>query len=74
MGGQIVQTIKEKGDGRGLEEGRQVVGGQETGERETPHLEVGGEMGEVEVEATLMRGLPGVIQMKEDLSEEDGEM
>lgn len=74
MGGQMVQKIKEQAGGKEVEEGRQVVGGEETGDREILHLEVGGEMGEVEVGATLMRDLPGVHRMKEGLSEEDGEM
>lgn len=73
VGGQMVQKVKEQGDGRGLEEERQVVG-EETGDRKNLHLEVGGEMGEVEVEATPMKALPGVIWMKGDLSEEDGEV
>lgn len=67
--GLMVQMIKGQGDGRGLEEGRQEVGA-ETGGRGTLYLE----MGEAEVEATLMRrDLPGVIWMKGDLSEEGGE-
>lgn len=69
----MVQRIKGQGDGRGLEEGRQVVGEEEeeeeTGDRETLYLE----MGEAEVAATLMRDPPGVIWMKGDLSVEDGE-
>lgn len=61
VGGQMVQKIKGQADGRGLEEGRQVDG-EETGGKETLNLEeVGGEMGEAEVEATQMRDLPGGI-------------
>lgn len=58
------------GEGK-VEEEEEVV--EETGDKETPYLEVGGEMGETEVEATLMRDLPGVIWTKGDLSVEDGE-
>lgn len=79
VGGQMLQRIKGQVGGRGLKEGRQGVGedsvvGEETGDRETLHLEVGVEMGEAEVETNLMRDLPGVIWTKGDVREEDGEM
>lgn len=62
VGGQIVWRINWVGqvDGRGLKEGKQVAG-EETGDRETLHLDVAVVMGKVESEATLMRDPRGVI-------------
>lgn len=68
--GQMVRRRKGQEDGRGLDEGREVAGG-ETGDRE--RLDQVGETGVAEVEATLMRDRPGVMWMKRDLSGEAGE-
>ncbi len=62
VGGQMVKKINWPGqeDGRGPKEGRQVAG-EETGDRETPYLELGVVTGKAEVETTLMRDPLGVI-------------
>lgn len=70
VGGEMQPKIKEQGGGRGLQE--KWVVGEKNGGRETPHLELGGEMGGVESEVTPMKDPPGETWKKEDLSEEDG--